>query len=142
MRCSRCILHSPSRLSYRTFICWFLPLCRDAVVVFYSPSRLGYRTVVGVGSYLSAEMQSVYSIAAADLAVGLLLGTLTPLQRSSRYILQPQLNEPRDTRWAGAFPSSEMLSVYSITPANWAINRNNIEHSFLYKDFSCLCLCD
>ena len=42
-----------------------LPLGRDAVSVFYSPSQLGHRTLVGE--------------------------CLTPLQRCSRCILQPQL---------------------------------------------------
>ena len=44
------------------------PLCRDIVGVFYSPSRLGHRALVGEG--------------------------LTPLQRYSHCILQPQPTGP------------------------------------------------
>ena len=46
------------------------------------------------GSYLSAEMQSVYSAAPAGWATGHLLGRV--------------------------FPSAEMQSVYSAAPADWA----------------------
>ena len=56
-----------------------LPLCKEAVSVFYSPSQLGHRTLNGVG--------------------------VTSLQRSSWYILQPQLTGPQDARcccsWGG-----------------------------------------
>ena len=38
-----------------------LPLCRDAVSVFYSPIRMGNMTLDAGRSYLSVEMQSVYS---------------------------------------------------------------------------------
>ena len=53
---------------------------------------------------------------------------LTPLQRGSWYILQPEQTGLRlvgiiyqDTHWAGvSYPSAEVQSVYSIAPADWA----------------------
>ena len=53
-----------------------LPLCREAVGAFYSPSQLGHMIFVVVGSYLSAEKQSVYSIAPADWAIILFNSTI------------------------------------------------------------------
>ena len=81
-RCSRCILQpQPTGPSLEVV----LLLCRDAVGVFCSPNRLGPRWK---WSYSFAEMQSVYSTAPTDWA---LVGSgLTPLQRCSRCILQPQ----------------------------------------------------
>ena len=40
-----------------------LHISREAVGVFYSPSRLGYRSLVAKVSYISTEMQSLYSAA-------------------------------------------------------------------------------
>ena len=66
-----------------------LPLFRDAVGVFYSPSRLGSRW-----------------------------GSLTPFQRCSRCILQPQ---PTGPSLRQSYPFSEMQSVYSTAPVDWAL---------------------
>ena len=43
---------------------------------------------------------------------------LTPLQRCSQCILQPQLTKPQDTL-GGSYPSAEMQSVYSAAPTNF-----------------------
>ena len=117
-----------------------LPLFRDAIGLFYSPSRLSHS--LAVGSYPSSEMLSVYSTAPADWATRWQWG-LTPLPRCYRSILQPQPTEPlvgsgvlplfRDaiglfyspsrlshSLAVGSYPSSEMLSVYSTAPADWA----------------------
>ena len=48
-----------------------------------------------MGSYPSAEVQSVYSTALADLATRTLI-------------------------WRGSYPSAEVQSVYSTAPADWA----------------------
>ena len=50
-----------------------------------------------------------------------LVGGLTPLQRSSRCILQPQPTGPQDTRWGEAYPSAEKQLEYSKAPVDWAI---------------------
>ena len=72
----------------RTLVGGVLPICRYAVGVFYSPRRLG--RLFGVGSYPSADVQSVYSTAPVDLASSLEWGLIF-LLRCSRCILQPQL---------------------------------------------------
>ena len=124
-----------------------LPLCLDVVGVFYSPNRLGhYHKIVCVisktlfgESYPSAEMQSVYSTAPTDRAllgevlplssdaVGVFYnhnrlgphwGSLTPLQRFSRCILQPQQTKPSLGK---SHPSAQMQSVYSTTTTNSAL---------------------
>ena len=125
-----------------------LPLCRDAVGVFYSLSWLGNKTLVE-GSLITAEMQSVYSTASADWAIGHSLRGVLSLQRCSRCILQPQLTGPQDTRWwesylcrdavgvfyslswlgnrtlvVGSFISAEMQSVNSTASADWAIGHS------------------
>ena len=70
----------------------------SAVSFFYSPSRLRHRTLIGE-SYPSAEMPSIYSIAPADCTTGHSLWSLTPPQKCSRFILQPQLAAPHDPPW-------------------------------------------
>ena len=147
-RCSQCILQ-PKPTGPQDIL-WgrVLPLCRDVVGVFCSPSRLGHRTFFGGGSYLSAEMSSVFSAPLADQARGHFLGGgLTPLQRCSQCILQPQPTGPQDILWGGVLPlcrdvvgvfctlsrlghrtflgegsnsSAEMQSVYSAAQADWA----------------------
>ena len=58
-----------------------------------------------VESYPSAEMQSMYSTAPADLTIqDTDWGSLTPLQKCSRCILQPKQTEPHDTRWGSLTP--------------------------------------
>ena len=54
-------------------------------------------------------------------------GSFTPLQRCSRCILQLQPTRLKmvnchiqNTRWGGSYPSAEMQSVYSTTPADTA----------------------
>ena len=73
----------------RTFFGRVLPHCRDAVGVFCSTSWLDH--LLGE-SYFSAEMQLVYSATPADWATH--WGSLTPLQRCSWCIMQPQLTGP------------------------------------------------
>ena len=128
----------------RTLVERVLPLCREAVGVFCSPSRQGHRTLAA-GSYPSVEKQSVCSATPADRATGHSLQGLTPLQRSSQCVLQPQPTGPQDTRCrvlplcreavnvfcnpsrqghrtlaAGSYPSAEKQSVCSATPVDWA----------------------
>ena len=64
-----------------------LPLCSDAVGIFYCSSWLGNRTFVGQGS-------------------------LTSLQRCSRYILLPEPTGPQGIRWGGSFTSLQRCSQY------------------------------
>ena len=99
-------------------------------------------------SYLSAEVQLVYSSGSAEWATQThVWGGLTPLQICSRCILQPKPTGPpgyslrwglppcrpavdvfyslsrldyQDTRWGGVYSSAEMQSVYSTAPADWA----------------------
>ena len=98
-----------------------LPLCREAVGVFYSPNRLGLTVKCNIqdtrwlGSYLSAEKQSVYSTVPTDWAWPLsaisrtLAGwRLTLLERSSRCILV-------STNWAWS------LSAISRTVVDWGL---------------------
>ena len=95
-------------------------------------------------SYHSAEMQSVYSIAPTEWATMILVGTvlplcrdtvgvfscsgrlsnqdtrwgsLTPLQRCSRYVLQLWLTRLPGHTLGESYPSAEMQSVYSASPA-------------------------
>ena len=99
-RCSRCILQPKST---GPLIRGVLPLCREAIGLFYSPIQRGhslemsypsaekqlvYSTAPWRESYSSAEVQSVYFTAPTDWVTR--LGSLTPQQRSNRYILQPQ----------------------------------------------------
>ena len=120
----------------RTLFEGILPLCRDTVGVFYSPRWLD--NSLGK-SYSSAEMQSVYSTAPGYWAT--LWGSLPPLLRCSRCILQPHVigqlfREVLSLCWdaVGVFdsprllgnslgkssPSAEMQSVYSTAPGDWA----------------------
>ena len=131
-RCSRCILQPQLT---RPLIAGDLPLCRDAVGVSYSPSWLDHSLSE---SYPSAEMQSVYSTAATDWTTH--WGSLTPVQRCSRCILQSQPTGPlvegvlplrRDAvgvfyspSWLDhslqeTYPCAEMQSVYPTVPADW-----------------------
>ena len=92
-----------------------LLLCREAVGVFYSPSRVGQPSDCFMSypghwlgrrrTYPSAEMQSVYSTAPVEWASHQIVlchtqdtgwggGELTPPQRCSRCILQPQSSGP------------------------------------------------
>ena len=64
-------------------------------------------------SYLSAEMQSVYSTVPADCTTH--WGSLFPLQRCNQCILQHQPTVPLVGE---TFPSAEMQSVYSTVPAD------------------------
>ena len=97
-------------------------------------------------SYPSAVMKSVYSSALENWAIqAIRLGSLTPLQRYNRCILQPQ---PTETRWGcfthrkrcsacfffcssmrmghpghslrESYPPTVIQSVYSVAPADWA----------------------
>ena len=52
---------------------------------------------------------------------------LTPLQRSSWCILQPQPTGPQDTRWGKSYPSAEKQSVYYTAPADWATGHLLVE---------------
>ena len=91
------------------------------------------------GSYLSAEMQSVYSTAPADKAlIGGVLPlcrdavsvfyspgrqgphwrSLTPLQRCRQCILQPQTT---GLLLEESYLSTEMQLVYFTAPADWAL---------------------
>ena len=113
-----------------------LPLCREAVSVFCRPRRQGHSLKK---SYSTAEKQLVYSAAPANWATH--WRSLTPLQRSSWCILQPQPIGPliegvlllcREA--FGVFCSPSQLGhslkesyssavkqlVYSAAPANWA----------------------
>ena len=106
-RCSRCILqpkptgptlgesypsakmqsvYSTAQADW-THVGEFLLLCRDAVDVFYSPSRLDPRW-----------------------------GSLTPLQRCSRCILQPK---PTGPTLGNSYSSAEMQSMYFTAQADW-----------------------
>ena len=89
-KCSRCILQSQST-GYRTLFGGVFPPCRNAVGIFYSPSLLVHRTLVGgvlppcwnaVGVFYSPSL-----LGHRTLVRG---GGLTPLQKCSRCILQPQ----------------------------------------------------
>ena len=66
-----------------------LPLCRDAVSVFYSLSQLGPHW-----------------------------GSLTPLQRCSQSILQPQ---PTGPSLRESYSSAEMQSLYFTASSDWAL---------------------
>ena len=131
LRCSWCILQPQPT---GPLVGSVLPICWDAVGVFYSPSQLGH--LLGA-SYPFAEMQFVYSTASANWATR--WGSLTPLQRCSQYILQPQLTRPLvggvlPLCWDAvgvfyspsqlghslgeSYPFAEMQSVYSTAPAN------------------------
>ena len=138
-RCSRSILQPQPTWPV---IGEVLLLCRDAVGVFYSPSRLGH----SLGKYCSsAEMQSEYTTAPADLATH--WGSIAPLQRCSRSILQPQPTWPligevlllcRDAVGVYYSPSrlghslgkycssAEMQSEYSTAPADLATHWGSI----------------
>ena len=150
-RFSRCIRQSLPTGPQDTRWRGILPLIRDSVGVFDSPYRLGHRTHIGGGSYLSAEIQSVYSTVPTDWATGhTLAGDLTSQQRFSRCNRQSLSTGPQDTRWrgilplcrdavgvfdspyrlghrthvgGGSYPSAEMQSVYSTVPADWVFNR-------------------
>ena len=79
-----------------------------------------YRTIVVLGSYPSAEMQSVYSTAPADWATRRSLGESYPSAETQSvystaladWATRPSLGE--------SYPSAETQSVYSIAPADWA----------------------
>ena len=58
------------------------------------------RILIVWGSYLSAEMRSVYSTAPTDWD-------------------EMDLCNIQNTHWAGSYLSAEMKSVYSTAPANW-----------------------
>ena len=79
---------------HRTLVGGVLPLCRDAVGVFCSLSRLGQHDTCW--------------------------GSLTPLQRCSRCILQSQPIGPTRHSLGESYPSAEMQSVYSAVSADWA----------------------
>ena len=116
---SRCILQ-PQLIEPPGHSLGSLPLCREAVGVFYSPSLLGHQGHSLGESYPSAEKQSVYSTAPAYWHQDTRWGSLTPLQRSDRCILQPQLIGPPGHSQIGVLPSAEKQSVYSTAPAYWA----------------------
>ena len=105
------VFYSPSRLGWDGLVSYqdtrwreVLPLCRDAVGVFYSPSRLGWD---GLVSYPRHSLE----------------GGLTPWQRCSRSILQPQ---PTGLRWFSvistilvggrSYPFAEMQPEDSTVP--------------------------
>ena len=67
-----------------------LPLCRDTVSILNNPIRLGNQDTYWLLSYLSAEIQSVYSTTKSDWAIRTLIGCcLASLSRYSQYIQQP-----------------------------------------------------
>ena len=72
----------------------FLPLCRDTICVFYIPSLLGHQ---------NTRWES-----------------FTPLQRCSLCVLHPQLIGPPGRSLGEFYPSAEMQSVCSTSPADWA----------------------
>ena len=80
-----------SHIYYRVVGRRALLLCR--VCVLFSPSRLCYGTLVRE--------------------------SLTPLQRCSWCILQPQLTRPLGTCWMESYSSAEMQLVYSTASADW-----------------------
>ena len=55
---------------------------------------------------------------------------LTPLQRCSWCILQPQPTG-QHSLWGGSYPFAEVQSVYSTAPADWAIHRVKCQNSFI-----------
>ena len=120
-----------------------ITLWRNPVGVFYSTSRLGQHSLGE--SYLSAEMQSMYSIAPVDWA-NTRWESLIPRQRCSRCILEPLSTGPtlvgrvlslgRDAvdvfyspcrlgqhSLGESYPSAEMQSVYFRAPVDWANTR-------------------
>ena len=121
----------------RLFVGGVLCCCRVAVDVFYTSSQLSHSLV---GSYASAELQSMYSIPPANWAIrwwGLML-----LQSCSRCILHLQPTRPfvggvlsfcivavdvfytssqLGHSLVGSYPSAELQSMCSTPPANWVI---------------------
>ena len=96
--------------AYWALIWELLPLCRDAVGVFYNWALIGEvlplcRDPVGV-FYNPSLLGSHW-------------GSITPLQRSTRCILQSQLT---GLSLGNYYPSAEMQSVYSSISADWALN--------------------
>ena len=151
------LLYSTAQAYWATFG-GVLHLCRDAVVVFYSPSLLGHfwRSLTSLQrcsccilqpkpigplleeSYISAEMQLLYSTAQAYWAtfggvlhlcrdavvvfyspslLGHFWRSLTSLQRCSCCILQPK---PIGPLLEEAYISAEMQLLYSTAQAYWA----------------------
>ena len=114
-RYRRCILQPQPT---RPLVEEVLPVCRDVVGVFYSPSRLGHSLRE---SYPSAEISSVYHTASADWATR--WGSLTPLQRCSRCILQPQ---PTGPLVGGVLPlCRDVVGVfYSLSPLGHSLGES------------------
>ena len=149
LKCSRFILQPQSTGPPGYSLGESYPFCRDAVGVFYSLSGLDQLDTRWWSLTPSAEMQSVHSAAPTDWATRALVGIfLHLLQRCSQCILQPQRTRPtgyslgesysfcwnavgslcnhnrlghQDTRWDILTRSAVMQSVYSTTPAEWAI---------------------
>ena len=86
-RYNQCILQTRSTRPQGHSLEGVLPPCRGTIGVFYRPGRLGHRTLVG--------------------------GSLTPMQRYNRCILQTRSTRPQDTRWRESYPHAEVQSVYS-----------------------------
>ena len=155
----------PNRLGHGTLVGEeVLPRCWEAVGIFYSPTDWATGHLLRRGSYPAAEKQWVYSTAQPtgprDTCWG---GGLTPLLRSSGYILQPNrlghgtlVGEgvlPRcweavgifysPTDWATghllgrrSYPSAEKLSVCST--AHWADLTNSTKRSVPSKILNCI----
>ena len=85
---------APVDWATRILVGGVLLLYRDAVDLFYSPSRLGYQNPRW--------------------------GSLTPLQRCSRFILQPQSTGLPESSLGESYSSTEMQSIYPTAPVDWA----------------------
>ena len=111
------VLHIPQNSSFDDLMLYSghslasLPFCRDAVSIFYSPNWTGSRWGQ---SYPTEEMRSVYSTVPIEWA--LIKGSLTPLKRCSRYILQPQ---PNGLSLREVLPHVEMQSVHCTASTHW-----------------------
>ena len=73
----------------RALVGWILTLYRETVGIFYTPARLSPRWV-----------------------------NLTPLQRSSRYIIHPRPTEPS---WGESYPSTGKQLVDCTAPHEWSL---------------------
>ena len=126
-RSSQCILQPQPTGPPGHSLGGVLPLWREAVSVFYSPSRLGHQDTRWEESYPSGEKQSVYSTAPADWATRTLVGRgLTPLERSSQCILQPQPTGPPGHSLGGVLPIwREAVSVF------YSPSRLGLQHSLI-----------
>ena len=95
-----------------------LLFCREAVDVFYSPNRVGPRWE---SLTLCSEAVGVFhSHSHSHSRLGPHWVSLTPLQRSSRCIRQPQ---PTGSSLGESYPFVEKQSVSSTATADWVLIR-------------------